>query len=125
MGLILLFIGAAVWGNFNKTGSSAPALSSPSSATRIGSDAYLYYASGTSSVMLAVSKEAHNELIDRSRAKDTIGMMRMIGDGKVFEAESGSKVRVTGSDTFIRRVRVMSSGKEGWTIKEALHDTPQ
>ena len=111
-------------------GPSSPPVSSPrpssprpsvQSRPRAGNDVILRYANSNTSGYLAVDDAAWDAMFEAINAKDTVGMMQLVGAGRVHSITPGTRARVLDSGFASYKVRVMSGpsfGVAGWVPME-------
>lgn len=95
---------------------SAPHSSRPSS----GEEARIFV-DGTKEVLIAVDEKSFDEWNAIAAAKDSGGMLKLLGTGRAFLVANKTKVLVLDPDTVKTKVRVLEgdqSGKSGWISVE-------
>ena len=76
-------------------------------------------------VLIARTKEAHDELDKAIAARDTDGLMELVREGRAFQADSGAKIKVIETDWFhgLSRVRILDgphSRESGWLYSQLV-----
>ena len=76
-------------------------------------------------VLIARTKEAHEEIDKAIAARDTDGLMELVREGMAFQADSGTKVKVIETDWFhgLTRIRILSgphSRESGWLYSQLV-----
>jgi hypothetical protein len=77
--------------------------------------------SGSGGVFVARNEEINDEMFKLITAKDTDGLTQMVLRGEVLLVDNGTPVRVIGSTTLFREVRISGgeySGMSGWVPNE-------
>lgn len=113
---VLLIIGSST---MCASSNSSNSVKQPSD---IGATAILQYTDDPE-ILLAVDKEAHEQLGNAFLAKDWAGVAELISAGKVFGVPQGLKVLVIDRDYGIRKVRIQEGefiNRAGWVVEEAL-----
>ena len=102
-------------------------LSPPTPATRqstgatTGDDVILKWSDSDSSGYLAVDDAAWDAMFEAINANDEIGVMQLVGAGRVYVVQSGTSARVLDTGFTSYKVRLMdgpSAGVAGWVVRE-------
>jgi ribosomal protein L40E len=112
----LLIIGVAVFGYHEMNATSEPIDTVGYSSEKVGS-----VMSGGPTVLLGVSKGAHDKALQALAVKDNYGLGMLVTSGEVFEIKSGTKVKVIDSSLTLYEVRVIEGpqeGRSGWCLRE-------
>jgi len=98
---------------------------SPSSTTQLSTDLRVgdtgTIKSSSGSLLVALTRSDAKEVISLSVAKDTLGVSKMVLDGRVMLVDSGTKIRVIDTDLFYTNVRILEGkyyGESGWLPNE-------
>lgn len=113
---------------FSSPVSSVPLTPSPPSVS-IGEDCTIGYAGDSSSVIAGTTRESFDEAIKLSRAKDTMGLVKMEMRRLIFTIPAGTRAKLIEKDTFVRRVRITQAssknfGDDGWVTMESVQPAP-
>ncbi len=110
---------------FNSCGETPTTQPSTPSILGIGEEGIINNNSNKSDVsgvaVLAVDKKALDDLIQAQIADDKLGYSQMLGDGKLFIVDNGTKVKVIDIGFGKTEIRILEGehlGKSGWIAYE-------
>ncbi|MFH1971791.1 MAG: hypothetical protein ABIJ05_05465 [Patescibacteria group bacterium] len=99
----------------------SPKTSSSSKSVSVGEEGRLYLDSETSEILVAIDKEALDDLTDASVARDTYGYQQVYYEGRAYWVASGTKVLVLDRTFATTKFRIVEGdyyGEIGWVPYE-------
>lgn len=102
--------------------SKTPTTPQASERLKIGEDGYVS-TGGTNPVLVAINKSYYEEMFNLITAKDNLGISQMVLDGKVLMVDSGTAIKVIGSEFPSTQVRITEGkyiAQSGWIPNEMV-----